>query len=413
MGLFSQTDFQISNPAALGKSCGKCQRHRYCENPRVPALGKCKKGLMIIGTMPDRNGDQMNTPYSGFSYQYVGKMLAEYDIDIDQDCVWLNAVQCYGKTPVSQEIAACRGRVWGAIAEYKPKCILTFGMSSLEALLGHRWNKRKDDDTGLGSITRWAGWAIPDRAAKCWIVPTWQPAYIRDVSEDTPAAKVWFRRHIGKAVKCLDTPLLEYREENECIEVLHDPVAIQAALAETAKHDWFVFDYETTGIKPYRQGHKIICIGVSYDENEAFCFPVDDTRSLKMFCKLLKNPDIGKVAHNASFEDLWSREILGTQVNNWCMDTIQAAHIHNQNPGMINLKFLSYVRLGLVDYSSHISPYLENALNNEEEQMGANKFNQITLAPVNEVMKYCAIDCLSTYRIAVQMNNEMKLEALP
>lgn len=412
MGLFTQTDFQITNPAALGKSCGKCQRHRSCESPRIPVWGKGNKGLMIIGTMPNKEGDAVNMPCSGATYRYIENIMGEFGVELASDCVWLNAVQCYGKTPVTDEITACRGRVFGAIAEHKPKCILAFGMTAMEALLGHRWNKRKDDDTGLGTITRWAGWAIPDRQTNCFIIPTWQPGYIRDLQEETPAAKVWLRRHIKQAVKCLDMPLPRFREENKCIEVIHDPLAISAALDDVARHKWFVFDYETTGLKPYRNGHEIVCIGIGYEENKAFCFPVDDTRCLKKFCKLLQNPDIGKVAHNASFEDLWSREIFGTQVNGWVMDTIQAAHIHNQNPGMINLKFLAYVRLGLVDYSSHVSPYLETPLNEEEQLMGANMFNQIRKAPLNEVMKYCAIDCLSTYRIAVQMNKEMNLEVL-
>lgn len=415
MGLFSQNEFQISNPAALGKSCGKCQRHKHCISPRVPVYGNGKRGLMILGTMPDMGADEANMPCSGKTFRFVDSVLEKLGIDVFEDCLWLNAVQCYGKTPTSTEITACRGRVWSAIAEYKPKCILTFGMSSLESLLGHRWNKRKDDDdTGLGSITRWAaGWAIPDRATNCFIVPTWQPGYIREAQKDTPAANVWFTRHVKKAIACLDTPLPKFREENECVRVLHDSHKISTALDETIRRKWFVFDYESTGLKPYREGHKIVCIGVAYDKDHAFCFPATDIRNLKKFCKILVDPSIGKVAHNAGYEDLWSREIFGTQVENWCMDTIQAAHIYNQNAGLINLKFLAYVRLGLVDYSSHISAFLETPLNDAEEQWGANKFNSIEKAPLNEVMKYCAIDCLSTYRIAEQMNEEMKLEALP
>lgn len=412
MGLFDANKLQISNPAALGSTCGKCYRHKYCDSPRMGIYGSGHKGLMIIGSMPDRGGDAQGIPISGAGARYLEHILDQYDVSMASDCTFINAVACHGKNPVASEITACRGRVFSAIAKHKPKAILALGMDALEALLGHRWNKKKDDDSGLGTITRWAGWAIPDRQTSCFVIPTWPIKYILDERENTPSADVWFKRHIKLAVKCLNMPFPHYKDEYDCIEVAQNDDDALDLLAQTIKQDWFSFDYETTGLKPYREVHSIKYIGIGDGFDHAYCFPTTCKRAVKFFQNMLANPDLGKVAHNMAYEDLWSLVKLGVTVQNWRMCTLLASHIHNQNPGLIGLKFQAYVRLGLVDYSSHISPYIETPLNEAEEKMGANRLNQITLAPPMEVMKYCAIDCLSTYRIAVLMDDEMKLERL-
>lgn len=413
MGLFDSNSLQITNPAALGTTCGKCFRHKHCDSPRMGVYGKGKKGLMIIGTMPDRAGDAQGIPISGECGRYLERVLSEYGVDLASDCTFINAVACYGKKPATHEIEACRGRVFSAITKHKPKVILVFGMDALEALLGHRWNEKKDDDdSGLGTMTRWAGWAIPDRQTKCFVNPTWPLKYILEERDNTPAAEVWLKRHIRKAIKYLDEPFPIFKDENDCIEVFTDDDSAINAIEHTLKQEWFAFDYETTGLKPYRDVQEIKYIGIGDSFDHAYCFPTTCKKAVRLFKRLLIEPDIGKVAHNMAYEDLWSLVKLNAPVQNWRMCTLLASHIHNQNPGLIGLKFQAYARLGLVDYSSHVSPYLKTPLNDEEAKMGANKLNQITLAPPMEVMKYCAIDCLSTYRIAVLMDEEMKLERL-
>lgn len=412
MSLFSSDSFQITNPAALGSTCGKCDRHRHCESPRMKPYGKGKEGIMVL-TDISHAGDLVNMPMAGDEHDYIAQIFTEFGMDLDDDVVTVPVLACEGKTPTAADFAACRGRFWSVIEKHRPRSILALGMNALEMLLGHRWNSKSDDDTGLGTITRWAGWSIPDRQTKCFITPTWTVGYIMKEAEQTPAAEVWFRRHIKQAIKNTVVPFPYYREENECVEIVESETDILKLLDNTAQHRWFTFDYETTGLKPYRNGHKIWYIGIGDTENHAYCFPTrGNKKAINRFCELLADKRIGKVAHNASYEDLWSRVIFGVQVENWIMDTIQAAHIYNQNPGMIGLKFLAYVRLGLVDYSSHVSPYLITPLNAKEEEMGANRFNRIRSAPKLDTMKYCAIDCLSTYRIAVQMDKEMKLECL-
>jgi DNA polymerase len=416
MSLFSSKTFKINNPAALGKGCGKCQLFRHCNSPKMEPYGECREGLMIIGEAPGQNEDDKGIPFIGKSGQHLDHALRKLGIDVDVDAVKLNAVSCHpngNRTPNGVEIDACRGRVWSNIEKYKPKVILALGMTALESLIGHRWPKKKDDkETGLGSMARWFNWAIPDRQTNCWIVPCYHPAYILREHESTPAADVWFERALKNAIKHLSIPFPDYKDEEACVEIITDPEIIRKRLLDISYGiNLIAYDYETTGLKPYREGHKIWYVGIATGPDEAICFPTAGSReAMRVFRAMMTRPTLGKIAHNIAFEDLWTRERLGVQVQGWRMDTIQAAHVLNQTSGISGLKFQTYVRTGLIDYSSHISDYLSTPLNKEEEKYGDNKFNQISLAPPDEVMKYCGIDCIGTFRLAIQVAKELKID---
>jgi hypothetical protein len=63
------------------------------------------------------------------------------------------------------------------------------------------------------------------------------------------------------------------------------------------------------------------------------------------------------------------------------------------------LKFQSYIRFGQGDYSSHLDKYIKTT--------GEEEFNTIRDAPMNEVYKYCAMDAILEYKLAIlQMEGE-------
>ena len=422
MALFSARSFQINNPAGLGTGCGKCRLHKTCRSPKMEPYGDGSSGLMFIGESPGNLEDELNTPLVGPS----GKMLEAY-VQAEginpETIIKLNAVACCPpdmRDPTGIEIESCRGRVWTAIEKYKPKVIVPLGMVALETLIGHRWPKKKDEkESGLGSMSRWFNWAIPDRQTKCWIIPNYHPAYImrtrrnsRDGSEPpNPAAELWFENGIQNAVDHLDIPMPKFKDEESCVEVLDNEKDVVAALAECATAPFVVIDYEASGLKPYRDGHRIWYIGVATGPDRAFCFPTEGMRiALRAFRNMMTDPRIPKIAHNMMYEDLWTRERLGVQTQNWVLDTIQSAHILDQRPGITGLKFQTYVQSGLIDYSSHISEYLSTPLNAAEAEMGANGFNRISLAPPKQVMIYCGVDCIGTYRLALHHINKLGLE---
>lgn len=420
MGFFTAKDFKINNPAALGKGCGKCRLYKTCKTPRMEPYGNGERGIMVIAEAPGETEDERGIPLIGKSGQLLNYWLRKLSIDPERDIVKTNAVCCRppgNRTPEDHEIDCCRGRVWQLIETLQPKVIIPLGAVAIQSLLGHRWH---DDEGGLGGILRWRGWQIPDRDANAWIVPSYHPAYILRM-DNNPAAEIVFRNDLKNALRCLDKSLPQYKEESKCVEVITDENKVLQSLEQLLNRadkykdgDGFLVstDIETTGLKPFRPGHKIWYIGIADTPDHAIVFPFLHMPKTKRWMReLLCHPAIYWMTHNTAFEDMWFRELLGVQVQTWKWCSMQTAHVLDNRRGISGLKFQAYVQTGLVDYSSHISPYLAST-GKELELYGDNGFNNIHKAPEFDTMQYCGIDCIVQYRLAMLQEQQLSSNIL-
>ena len=135
------------------------------------------------------------------------------------------------------------------------------------------------------------------------------------------------------------------------------------------------FDYETTGLKPFRPKHHIRVIGVD-DGKLSTAFPYDNPywnnkgkafeRIQGLWIQILKDPEIKKTAHNMQFENMWSRikEDL-EKIEGWDWCTMQLAHILDDRKLITKLKFQAYTRFGIHGYDTKIAPYLEGGEYND------------------------------------------------
>lgn len=103
--------------------------------------------------------------------------------------------------------------------------------------------------------------------------------------------------------------------------------------------------------------------------------------------------------NNCKFEHTWAEIILGIIVKGWLWDTMLMAHVMDNRSGITGLKFLTYVMLGVIDYSSEIEPYLKGV-----EDKNANALNRVlelvsTESGKQQLLKYNALDAINTYRI--------------
>jgi len=169
------------------------------------------------------------------------------------------------------------------------------------------------------------------------------------------------------------------------------------------------FDYETTGLKPQAKGHRIVCASVAYNVNASYVFMMPSSpRKRKKFLDMLKDSHIRKMAHNIKFEESWSFIRGRAHIHSWDWDSMLAAHILDNRPGITSLKFQTYVNQGVVDYDSAISSYLKGT-----EQKNANSHNRIfelleKPGGKKKLLLYCALDSLYTYRLAMQQKKEMR-----
>jgi hypothetical protein len=110
--------------------------------------------------------------------------------------------------------------------------------------------------------------------------------------------------------------------------------------------------------------------------------------------------DIPKIAANAKFEERWTRKTFGHGINKWDFDTMLAAHLLDNKPGVCGLKFQAFVKLGQESYNDHIEPYLKADGSNEE--------NRIKEIAIKELLIYNGLDSLLEWKLAKIQKREIE-----
>lgn len=389
-----------SRISSVRLDCESCGLYQNCQSPKMLPTGEGQKGILILAEAPGRSEDEQGIQLIGKAGKLLRRILRDYDIDLDWDCRKDNSVRCRpedNRTPTSKEIGACRSRVWEEIRSFSPKLILLLGSAALESFLGHRWKRE------LGGIGKWRGFPIADRETRCWTLATYHPSFLLR-SEGVPAVETVFRQDIELALEYLEKPFPEMDNEQERIEILQDTKQVVEELKRLfrRKDVLVAFDYETTGLKPYNKGHRIVCCGVAYNSlsnpfvyDKAFVFEMTDDPDLRLWWKrILTSKKIRKSAHNMKYEDTWTNVVLGHEVNGWEWCSMQAAHVLDNRSDITGLKFQAYVNFGIADYASEIEPFLRS------DGSSDNAFNQIDKAPLRDLMRYCGMDALLQLRLA-------------
>lgn len=386
------------------EGCFTCKLSRGCISPKMEPTGEGKRGLLIIAEAPE---DIKGAQFIGQVERALKSKLNNLGIGLEEDCRKTYAVSCRppgNRTPTGEEITACRPRVWKEIQTFKPKVILLLGVSALESFLGHRWSE------GLEGIGRWRGWAIPDREAGAWVVPTFHPSFV-DRGSSPPVAEVIWERDLKLAISLLEKPFPQFKDERECVEVISeegDLSQVLESIYKKARKDRVLtaLDYETTGLKPYAEGHRVVSASISAEENKAYSFLFPDAFSpaFSWWYKILQCKDIPKTAHNMKFEDTWSKVSLVIEVKGWEWCSMQCAHVLDNRPGINGLDFQMYARFGLLPWDGVVGSFLKS-----KDKKDGNSFNNIDKAPVRELLKYGGIDALAQRRLAIIQMKEAGL----
>ncbi len=411
-GFFSDKELQSkSRPDGRVYSCASCGLYKDAQHPKMKPFGQFKRSIMTIGEAPGETDDARNKPWQGKSGRVLKRTLRELGVDLFEDCISLNACHCRpctsdgeDRTPSLEEINSCRRTTLKYIDEYQPKIILLLGLSAIQSVIGYRWKK------DLGGIGKWRGWVIPDQDMKAWICPVFDPTYVSQ--SDTHVMTIW-REDLRRAIQHVDMrfpkntkPQIDFITDLKPLTALREHISLMA------------FDYETTGLKPHRPGHRIVCAAVAVSADHAYTFLMPKTKAgRKPFTDLLLDPTITKMAHNIKYEDTWTAIRLRIQILNWEWDSMQAAHVLDNRPGITNLKFQVYAQFGVIDYASEVAPYLK-AFKAEEKLHGGNAINRIQElldqpGGPEKLLTYCGWDAVWEYRLAMKQIKELDYDFLP
>lgn len=418
VGFFSAESFKATKVEDTAyKGCLKCNAYKFCNNPKLPPFGLGKKDIYILLSEPTKNDDNID-----LKAQYYTRLKETFkevlDLNIEVDCVISHAVKCYSKDVKVNQIENCRKYVFEDIKKHKPKLIYAVGATAMQVLFGDVWKGGITD-----SIDKWTGYVIPHRDLRAWVCPIHTPQYVSMMEEQwQPQVKTLWKQNIIKGYEHLDkyVDTTKYEDLVKCLTKEEDVAwVLERWLLDKPKY--IAFDYETTGIKPREDGHRIVIVSMC-DGAYSYSFPYPKKENtLNLLKRVLTDREIGKIAHNLPYEDLWTVVKQNIQVRPWTIDTCLGSHLLDNRKGVVGLKFQTFVRFGIGDYSSHVENYLKakpvkckyNDGADWEKYTSANNINDIDNLPLEENLMYCGLDSLFTYKLAMIQMQELKSDLVP
>lgn len=268
----------------------------------------------------------------------------------------------------TKEVKNSRNELIEYIDINKPKKIITFGHIPLYTLINEKISVTEKN------IDTFAGHKIPDYQYKTWIFPNYNIVGLGD----NIIKEKYFDRYLKEALNW-DTSWQSIMNINY-IEYVNDISILQ-------NEKIIAFDIETTGLRPQRKGHEIICIAMS-TKNKTYV-----TENIKSAESILKDKNIKKIAHNLQFEDMWC------EVNGWFWDTQLATHLLDNRTGNKSLKFQGYVNFGFAGYDKEVKPYLKAKTIHD--------FNRVKEFDRAKLRRYCGIDAQLTFHLAEKQFEQM------
>jgi len=370
---------------------------------KMEPYGSGEKKVLIIGEAPGKVEDRKGMPWQGRAGRLLQRYLHKSGIDLFQDCLCVNAVNCRppdNRTPRKLEVDCCRNMVVDdVIKDFKPKVIILLGAVAVQSFLAPRW------PVDLGGITKWRGFRIPDQDHHAWIVPTFHPAYI--LRAESREANTIFEQDlrlaaeaIGMRVPLFQPPKIHYIQDLSVLNELKNSTEI-------------AIDYETTGLKARMKGQRIICTGVCASEDEVYAFMMPKTmKGLKPYFDLLTDPKIGKMGHNIKYEKSWTHHRYGIDVVNWQWDSMIAAHIIDNRSYTTGLKFQAYIYFGVLIKDEDVSKYIYTK---DENNKGFNKVYELLEQEGGEhkLLTHVAMDAYFEYLLAKKQMKELDYNYLP
>lgn len=395
-----ETTVPVSEQIGLLPKCGRCKARTDRQCGELGITGEGRKKILLIAESPTReeaiNEDRWWFDDAG---KLLENLLTENNIDIYKDCWTVNAVACpvHSLKITKPMIKNCAPIVHNAITKLKPSLIIPMGTHSLHSLLLHRSNK------GIGSINRYVGHTIPDQLMKSWVCPVYCPKFVYSYKH-AEICELLFKKQIQKALSVLGSELPE-KDVRSKFRIIKGKAIGKLLGGLIGANVPVAFDYETTGIKPHRKGHRILSVGVCNDVNIAYAWKWDQNYA-SLWCDFLQS-SVPKIAANKKFETTWSRQFCNSDVENWYFDTMLASHVLDNRTGTTSVKFQTYVRYGLLGYDAAVDAY-KKAEQEEEDKYGANAFNRMQDCPTEMLLEYNALDALFEFWLAQDMIEELK-----
>lgn len=378
------------------KHCTNCDLYKGCKTPDMSPIGPDDAEIYILGEGPSERDDLMGRPFKGQSGEILNYILEYLKLNPEK-IRFNNAVNCKIKKDGATElqINACRPKVFDDIRKVKPKIIIAMGNIAIKTL----FNRSEP------GIHGWRGLFIPMQEFNCWVLPVYPMSKIlKDGVSDNNYQWVKGTNHTDtlRVLKedlsiipdLINIPLPKVKSYKIVHLLKFDEVMKFFDMAN--KKDFFVFDYETIGLKPYFEESCILTSSFTFDGETVYVLPISyyyyldkkkywnsaqEQTILNKLRELLTNPNSRKGMHNSVFEMEWSKAILGIDIVN-VEDSMLQKYILDCRNGTSSLDFLAFVNYGIT-----WKIYPDSIMSN------------LTQLPLPELLDYNGKDSIFEYRL--------------
>lgn len=141
-----------------------------CHPNGVPGRGPLDTEVMIVGVQPGREEMRSLKAYSGQTGRLLKACLDTLGINMDAECYITNLMCWWSQKPTMDETKPCEDRLRSEIAAVHPKVIVALGALPITFF------------TGINPSGKARGSCLWSTEFNCWIVCTWQPTVVFQVS---------------------------------------------------------------------------------------------------------------------------------------------------------------------------------------------------------------------------------------
>ncbi len=322
--------------------CVVCGLERDCRTPRIKPFGENRKKIMIVGDAPGAIEDKYGSGEIDETLKIIQKSLGLSNIEMDRDTVRTYVLQCHPKKDKFRDdlVEFCYDRLELQIQKYKPELILCFGAKALNRVLETNISVMKNIMAVHGDV-------FPSRKYNCWVSANLHPGYVIKVEQEgVKDSKDLLYDSVYKAIQYLDRPLppsILNSGENKEVKGL-EAVKVLKYLSKSKTP--ITFDYECNQLHPYLGDPKMLMISLSKKSSRGYVIYFDgDKRVEKAISEFLLS-SAPKEAHNAKFEELWTKFQFNHGVNNWSWCTLVSAHVLDERKHKKALAFQAFLESG-------------------------------------------------------------------
>ena len=189
LDLNAKTEFDHLDAEQLASVCRDCQRCGLAQHRTqvVVGHGVIPADVMVIGEGPGEQEDLKGIPFVGRSGQLLTKIFESAGLDRDKDLFITNTVKCrppQNRTPVSEEIEACRDYLIRQLQLIKPKVLLLVGAPALKTILG--------DTPSISKVRgQWVTMDVDYMESPLYVMPIFHPSYLLRQSSKEKGSPKW------------------------------------------------------------------------------------------------------------------------------------------------------------------------------------------------------------------------------